>query len=326
MSVTMMLTARLRPDHRAHKQRRVRPRTPFLLSGTVFPSEPAALKSIVERRLDALLPSGDRPPHRLHQAMRHVLLAPGKRLRPLLALLSARQCGSRDGAALDVACALEMVHAASLVLDDLPCMDDAETRRGRPTAHKAFGEDIAILAAVGLLNQAYGVLAACQRLDRQVKVELTGSFARMVGAEGLLGGQEFDLRDRTDVSDPETIRRFNRAKTGVLIETAVDAGALVGEADVATRAALGSFARHLGDAFQMLDDMIDALSTASEAGKDVGQDEGRITLVTLHGAAGARDRVLAEIEAGCAALERAPCGPDPLAGYARATFAQVMRL
>ncbi len=285
-----------------------------------------ALRLRVDERLAQLLPSADKPPHRLHRAMRHALLAPGKRMRPLLTLLTARQCGLGDWRALDAACAIEMVHAASLVLDDMPCMDDAAMRRGQPTTHKAFGEDIAMLAAVGLLNQAYATLAGCSELDARTRAALCALVAATVGPNGLIGGQEFDLRDRGSVDDPETIARFNHAKTGVLMEAAVEAGALAARADIRTRLALRGFARHLGDAFQMMDDMIDALSTPEAARKDVRKDEGRTTIVTLFGVKGSRDAVLGHVEKGCAELARARCGADPLAGFARASFAHLVQL
>lgn len=294
--------------------------------GSRRPVDTAALKDAFEARLVSLLPGEDRAPRRLHAAMRHAALAPGKRMRPLLTLLAARQAGGRERDALDAACAIELVHAASLVLDDLPCMDDAQTRRGQPTTHRAFGEDLAVLAAVGLLNQAYAVIAGCRALDVGTRMALTHLLAATVGPQGLLGGQEFDLRDRLAARDPATIHLFDHAKTGVLIEAALEAGALAAGADGATRGALRLFGRHLGAAFQTMDDMVDAMCTEDEARKDVGKDAGRVTLVTLMGVDGARASVLTHLEKGCAALAEARCGPDPLAGFARACLAPVDRM
>lgn len=291
--------------------------------GWIALSDPATLKVLVERRLEALCPSPERPPHRLNGAMRHALLAPGKRMRPLLTLLAARQCGLRGLAALDAACAVEMVHAASLVLDDMPCMDDAQLRRGRPTTHLAYGEDVAMLAAVGLLNHAYATIAGCEVIESRVKAALVEMLAATVGPQGLLGGQEFDLRDRAAAADPETIARFDHAKTGVLMAASVEAGALVAGADAATREALRAFAGHLGAAFQTLDDMIDALATPQTAFKDVGKDRGRASILSLYGVEGARRQVRDHVDAACGELARAGCGPEPLAGFARAAFARL---
>jgi geranylgeranyl diphosphate synthase, type II len=285
--------------------------------------EAARCKAAVDERLAVLLAAHPDDPPRLRQAMRHAALSPGKRFRPVLTLLAARQCGVTDWRALDAACAIEMVHAASLILDDLPCMDDAALRRGQPTTHRVFGEDIAILAAVGLLNEAYAVIAASEGLEPASKAGLCRILAATVGAAGLLGGQEFDLRDRRSATDSATIARFNHAKTGVLMVGAVDFGAVIAGADAETRRGFAAFARHIGEAFQMADDIIDATGATAEAGKDVGKDFGReATVITLFGARGAREAVHAHLERGCAELAATRYGADPLAQFARASFAE----
>jgi farnesyl diphosphate synthase len=147
-----------------------------------------------------------------------------------------------------------------------------------------------------------------------------------VGPTGLLGGQECDLYERLTATDAEAIARLDQAKTGVLIEAALAAGALVANADAATITALRVFGRHLGAAFQTLDDMIDAVGAVSTAQKDVGKDAGRVTAITLYGVDGARDRVLAHVESGCTHLTTASCGAEPLASFARASFAHVLQL
>ena len=294
-------------------------RTGLRIAGFEAPSCRAA----VDERLAVLLAPAEGEPPRLRQAIRHAALSQGKRFRPILTLLTARQCGVDDWSALDAACAIEMVHAASLVLDDLPCMDDAALRRGQPTAHRIFGEDIAILAAVGLLNEAYAVIAGCETIDAAAKAALCRTLAATVGPLGLLGGQEFDLRDRRRTTDSGMIARFNHAKTGILMEAAVDFGAIVAGAGSEDRRALRAFARHLGDAFQMMDDLIDATGSEQSARKDVGKDAGRAaTVITLFGAQGARQAVQAHVERGCAELAAARCGPDPLAQFARMSFAE----
>lgn len=281
--------------------------------------EPAHLRAVVDCRLALLVPSGPRAP-RLNSAMRYALLAPGKRFRPLLAILAARQCGSADLEALDPACALEMVHAASLILDDLPCMDDAELRRGLPTVHRHYGEDIAILAAIGLLNRAYGLIAACTALDADCRAELIATLSEAIGPRGLIGGQEADLRDRRHLRDAEEIGELYYAKTGLLLETSVELGAMVAGAPETERRAMKRFARQLGLAFQTIDDLIDALADPGEAPKDVRKDCDKPTMIDLVGVEGARIAVTRWIDEACDCLCQLDRGPDPLAGFARQTL------
>ena len=281
--------------------------------------------AVIEERLDAVLAAAPGDPVRLRQAMRHAALTPGKRFRPLLTLLAARRCGLDDWRALDAACAIELTHAASLLLDDLPCMDNAAMRRGQPTAHRIFGEDIAILAAVGLLNEAYGVIASSDSLDGATRSTLCRRLAATVGPAGLLGGQEFDLRDRKRATDAAVIARFNHAKTGVLMQAAVEFGAIVAGAHEGETQRLREFGRHLGDAFQMLDDLLDATGDETALRKDVGQDRDRAaTVVTLFGAKGAREAVQRRLDLACEALGTRQ-GADPLADFVQASFAAFAR-
>ncbi len=280
-----------------------------------------SFRAAIEERLTQILAPTEGEPARLRQAMRHAALSPGKRFRPLLTLLAARRCGLEGWQALDPACAIELVHAASLLLDDLPCMDDAAVRRGQPTAHRIFGEDIAILAAVGLLNEAYGVVAGADNLDGATRASLCRLLAETVGPRGLLGGQEFDLRDRRRATDPAVIARFNHAKTGVLLQAAVASGAIVAGADAEERQRLLAFGQHLGDAFQTLDDMLDATACAQTIRKDVGQDKGRAaSVVSLFGKKGVRRAIERRLDLACEALGPRD-GADPLVDYVRASFA-----
>ncbi len=300
------------PDARVRRQRPV-PR--------VGGFEVESCRAAIEERLTQILAPVEGEPVRLRQAMRHAALSPGKRFRPLLTLLTARRCGLGGWQALDPACAIELIHAASLLLDDLPCMDDAAVRRGQPTAHRIFGEDIAILAAVGLLNEAYAVVAGSDVLDGSTRAAICRLLAHTVGPHGLLGGQEFDLRDRRRAVDPAVIARFNHAKTGILMQAAVECGAIVAGADEEERQRLRAFGRHLGDAFQTLDDLLDATSSPDAIRKDVGKDEGReASVVSLFGAKGARRAVERHLDLACEAI-----GPrqnaDPVVDYVRASFA-----
>jgi geranylgeranyl diphosphate synthase, type II len=276
-----------------------------------------AYRAMIDARLHGLFGMAGAVAPRIAAAMHGAVLSRGKRMRPMLTLLAAQQCGGRPEVALDAACAIEMIHAASLVLDDLPCMDDAELRRGQPTTHIAHGEDIAILAAVGLLNAAYGVVAGSVTLDVRQRAEIMAMMARTIGPAGLIGGQEFDLRDRATSRDLDMIARQYHAKTGVLLEAAVGAGAIAAGADPASRKALSAFARSLGVAFQMMDDMLDATATREILMKDVGKDAGRTSVIQLLGADGARARIEAHLQAAFAALDAAPCGAGSLVRFAR---------
>jgi geranylgeranyl diphosphate synthase type II len=262
----------------------------------------------VERRLAQLVPPEGQGPAGLTAAVRYTLLAPGKRFRPMLTLLVAQDFGAAPGAALDAACAFEMVHAASLILDDLPSMDDAGLRRGRPTAHKAFDEATAILAAVGLLNRAFGVIADDAALPPELRGELSGRLSEAVGFRGLTAGQSRDLARRGGALGNDEIDLINHQKTGVLLVAAAEAGALVAGAPTPQLAAVGEFARRIGLAFQIRDDLIDAEGGEAHA-KDAGKDAGMPTLVTTLGAAGARAAMEGYLAAAEDALVKAGAGP-----------------
>jgi geranylgeranyl diphosphate synthase type II len=288
-------------------------------SSSAFAHAINALRARVDRRLADLLPPAEAGPGRLAEAARYALLAPGKRFRPMLTLLAAEAFGAADGTALDAACAIEMVHAASLILDDLPSMDDAALRRGRPTPHKVFGEATAILAAIGLLNRAYGVIAADPALS-PTRADLARKLSDAVGFEGLVAGQARDLYDRDLTRSPAEIDLLNHQKTGVLIMAAAEAGALAAGAAPTAVEAVGRFARELGLAFQIRDDLIDAEASPEAAGKDTGKDAGMTTLVSALGHGGAAAAMNAHLAAAWAALDEAGVGESLLAHYARGLF------
>ncbi len=275
-------------------------------------------RGLVDRRLAQLLPPEGQAPAGLTGAARYALLAAGKRFRPMLAILTARDFGGPDGAALDAACAFEMVHTASLILDDLPSMDDAHLRRGIATTHRAFDEASAILAAVALLNRAYGVIADDAGLADPVKVELTARLSECIGFRGLVAGQARDLDRRGGTLSNDEIDLLNHQKTGVLLIAPAQAGALIAGADGARLAAIGEFARRLGLAFQIRDDILDAEGSSAE-GKDLGKDAGMPTLVTSLGVAGARRAMDGYLDAARDALAEARCG-DHAWRYASALF------
>jgi len=237
------------------------------------------------------------------RAMRYTLLAPSKRVRAVVTLLAADLCG-RDDDAVAAACAIEAVHAASLILDDLPSMDDAPMRRGRPASHVAHGEALALLAAFGLLSEAYGHLA--RAYPPPVARPLVSLLANAVGLDGLVAGQAEDVGATDATIDFETLERIHRRKTGVLFSAAATAGAITAGGRGDQIAALQAYAKNLGLAFQIVDDLLDVTGSSEETGKVVRGDARKMTFVSFSGEDGAR-QLAAELSAtACVAL--APFG------------------
>jgi len=232
---------------------------------------------------------------RVCDAMRYSALAPGKRLRPFLVLASSNLFGVARRCALQVAVAIEMVHAYSLVHDDLPAMDDSDMRRGRPTCHKQFDEATAVLAGDGLLTSAFEVLAHTDTHgDPAVRCELVGTLAAAAGPAGMVGGQMIDLIAEHKRLHIGEITRLQRMKTGALIAFACESGAILAKAPSELRIALRGYAHDLGLAFQIADDLLDVEGSASETGKPVGADAaaGKATFVSILGV----DRARAQAE------------------------------
>lgn len=239
----------------------------------------------------------------LVEAMRYSLLAPGKRVRPLLAVLTAIDFGRDPDPLLDFGCALEFVHCASLMLDDLPCMDDARMRRGQLAAHICFGEATTTLAAIGLLNQAYGMIAASDVLPESIRCRLVTQLSAAVGTAGLVSGQSRDLVERACGIDSPGLRRINRQKTGVLFELAVVGGGTIADLPGARLETLNRFAGHVGQAFQSADDLCDCQHHCSATGKDCGRDVDKAGSVHQVGEAALRERLIVELEAADAQLD-----------------------
>jgi farnesyl diphosphate synthase len=228
---------------------------------------------------------------RVYDAMRYSALAPGKRLRPFLVLASANLFGVAVRCALQVAAAVEMVHAYSLVHDDLPAMDNSDLRRGRPTCHKQFDEATAVLAGDGLLTAAFEVLAHPDTHgDPAVRCELVSELATAAGAAGMVGGQMIDLIAEHQNLDIGAITRLQRMKTGALIAFSCEAGAILAMAPSELRTALRGYAHDLGLAFQIADDLLDVEGSVAETGKPVGADAaaGKATFVSILGVERAR--------------------------------------
>ncbi len=260
----------------------------------------------VTSRLDELLPSAAGPRGQVIEAMRHGALSGGKRLRPFLAIECAALFDVDPEQALNCAAAIEMVHCYSLIHDDLPALDDSDLRRGRPTVHKSFDEVTAILAGDGLLTEAFAVLAAPQcHPDPAVRLALVSGLAAASGAAGMVGGQMIDLSPGRASLDLDGITRLQSLKTGALIAFSCDSGAILGGADAATRGALHAYARDLGLAFQIVDDLLDSESTPEELGKPTGQDDaaGKATFLGLLGAEAARAKARALVARACTQLD-----------------------
>ena len=249
-----------------------------------------AMRRAIEDRLDHWLPHGGAREDQLTAAMRAAALGAGKRMRPLLMMLVARDLGCTSPALADVGCAVELVHASSLILDDMPCMDNALLRRGRPTIHVQFGEDVTILAAVALLSRAFGILAQAQDIPPAVRARLVARLAETVGAQGLVKGQFLDLRG--GMRTPDDIATTNELKTGVLLGVAVDMAAIIAQAGDGVAASLRAFALAAGHAFQLRDDFLDVPGNdTAVTGKDTGKDAGKATLINTVGQDEARRRL-----------------------------------
>ncbi|MFG1173972.1 polyprenyl synthetase family protein [Erwiniaceae bacterium CAU 1747] len=240
------------------------------------------LREALQHRLDQLLPAGEQQ-DLVFTAMREGTLTAGKRVRPLLLILAARDlgCTVEQPGLLDLACAVEMVHAASLMLDDIPCMDNALLRRGRPTIHYQYGENVAILAAVALLSRAFGVVVETPSLTPDCKNQAVAELSLAVGSQGLVQGQYLDLSEGSQARSSEAILLANELKTSRLFDASLQMAAIVADASPQTRQRLRCFAQDLGQAFQLMDDLSDGLSNT---GKDANQDSGKSTLVALLGA------------------------------------------
>jgi farnesyl diphosphate synthase len=267
----------------------------------------------VEARLAALLDAvaAGGAPERLVAAMRHATLEGGKRFRPLLTIECAALFGVTADRAVEAATAVECVHCYSLVHDDLPAMDNDDTRRGRPTVHRAFDEWTAILAGDTLLTLAFQMLAApAAHADAAVRAELAAGLARAAGGAGMAGGQYLDLAaDKLGEPARPTaahVERLQAMKTGALIRFSCEAGAMLGHASAAQRRAVAAYGEHLGLAFQIADDLLDIEGDAAAMGKAVRKDAAKATLAAASGVAAARQRLAALQAAAVAAL--APFG------------------
>ena len=255
----------------------------------------AQVAEAVNAELEHLLPLPDGPESRVVEAMRYSALDGGKRLRPFLVMQSAGLFNVSPSSALRVAAAIEMVHCYSLIHDDLPCMDNDDLRRGRPTNHKAFDEQTALLAGDALLTKAFEVLAAeATHSDPAVRCELVWELAHASGSSGMVGGQMVDLRAAEFSMDVAAITRLQQMKTGRLFEFSCIAGAVLAKAPLQLRHSLRSYSHDMGLAFQIADDLLDVEGDVETVGKQTGKDAdaGKATFISLLGIDRARSQAL----------------------------------
>lgn len=255
--------------------------------GEKLATRQAALRALVDAELSRRTPKA--PAGRAGEAVRYALLSPGKRIRPILMLLATEALRGDEEKVLPAACSVEMVHCSSLLLDDLPCMDDAARRRGRPTVHVAFGEATAILAGMALLSEAFHVAAGCSGgLGARRAAEMASVLSRAVGLEGLVAGQDADLASEgRSIGLPE-LEFIHSRKTGALFIASAEMAAVACGAPQGLRECLAAYAKNIGLAFQITDDILDATSTPEALGKDTGKDARRTTFVTFAGVDGSR--------------------------------------
>ena len=258
----------------------------------------AAYQTLVNAELDRLIVDDGGV---VSRSMAYTVKAPSKRVRPVLTLLAAELCGGATSRAVTAAAVMELVHASSLILDDLPSMDDAPLRRGQKTNHLEFGEAMAILAAFGLLNLAFGTLA--RTYEAAVSARLALVLSDGVGGDGLIGGQAADLLATDQHISFETLERIHRGKTGALFSAAATAGAIVSGGSVDAIRSLSAYAKNLGLAFQIIDDLLDVEGDPKETGKATREDVKKTTFVSFSGVQGARQLALELCQTADRALE-----------------------
>lgn len=296
-----------------------------MTQSTDSPPSPFNLKTYLgdrQPRIDAALDAAVTLayPETIYEAMRYSLLAGGKRLRPILCLATCDLMGGHEAQAMPTACALEMIHTMSLIHDDLPAMDNDDYRRGKLTNHKVYGEDVAILAGDALLTYAFEHIARhTQAVPADRVLRVVADLARAVGAEGLVGGQIVDLASEGDDSvTVETLNYIHTHKTGALLEISVTSGAILAGADDGAVATLSGYARRIGLAFQIVDDVLDITATSEELGKSAGKDlqAQKATYPSFWGIEESRRQAQQLVDEAKAAVQPLGAGSEPLLALA----------
>ena len=266
-----------------------------------FKQQYAAYQQAIEEYLNGIF-TADKPYGRLQEAMRYSILGGGKRIRPVLTLEFARLGGIDWHLALPYGCALELVHNYSLIHDDLPCMDNDDLRRGKPTNHKVYGETLAVLAGDAMQPEAFRLMAEAPCLPAENRLEAVRTLARACGADGMVGGQVLDTV--YDVRDAAGLTVLNRLKTGVMISAAAELGCIASEMPATMRAQALVYADAIGRGFQIRDDMLDVEGDQAVFGKPIGSDvqEGKVTFVDVIGMDACRQEVAACTETAKAAV------------------------
>lgn len=263
----------------------------------------------IEEHLDRLIPEQSTAYNALFRAARYSLLGAGKRLRPILALAVTETLGGDVEAALAPACALEMIHTYSLIHDDLPCMDDDDFRRGKPSLHKVFPEGHAVLAGDFLLTHAFAVLAEAPLLSSEQRIKLVSTLARQSGGDGMIAGQVMDLAAEGKKIDLETLRLIHRNKTGAMIVASLEFGGIVCGASDAYLEILHQFGQDIGLAFQIIDDVLDVTASEKKHGKKIASDlaNDKSTYVSLLGLEQSKAMAQALYHTATQKLQQLPC-------------------
>lgn len=272
-------------------------------------------KKVIEKALPSYLPDPGDCPGQLREAMEYSIMAGGKRLRPILSMAAAEGCGGNHRMVLPAACAIEFIHTYSLIHDDLPAMDDDDFRRGRPTSHKVFGEAMAILAGDALLTAAFEILSRRGKMPDRVRIAVIRDLALASGAGGMIGGQVMDVASEGMKVDQETVIYIHRNKTAALITASLRAGAMIAGSSRTYLKKMTHYGEYAGQAFQIVDDLMDVEGEMSRMGKQPGSDEkrGKATFPSVAGMETSRSeaerlgmsarRAIAGLGAGAAVLD-----------------------
>lgn len=274
---------------------------------------------LIEQALDRLIPEQDVPYNKLFAAARYSLLEGGKRLRPILTLATTESLGGSLEAAMAPACALEMIHTYSLIHDDLPCMDNDDFRRGKPSLHRAFPEGHAVLTGDYLLTHAFGVLSQASHLSAEQRLQLVTILSQRAGSDGMISGQVLDLDVVGKKIDLEALKLVHRLKTGALLKASIEFGGIVANISETDMGHLRQFGEQIGLAFQIVDDILDVTASEQKHGKKTASDvlNNKTTYVSLLGLD--RSRTLAQDLSNAASqtLQKLPCDVSLLSGLAQ---------